>query len=428
MEKMEIETKCLHAGYKPENGGPGTIPIVQSTTYRFDSTDHVAALFDKPTEYMYSRFANPTCDAVEKKIAALEGGVGAMLTSSGQAASLLSVLNLCQAGDSFIASSSIYGGTINLFGFTLKKLGIECIWVDVNAKDSEIEKAIKPNTKCIFGETIANPALTVFDIERWAKVAHKNNLPLIVDNTFATPILCRPFEWGADIVVHSTTKYMDGHAVQGGGVIVDSGNFNWEKVYKATGKFADMVEPDESYHGFCYVKECGKAAYIIKARMQLMRDFGCYPAAQSAFYLNLGLETLPVRMKQYCANALAVAKHFKESKKILSVSYPGLPGDKYHKLAKKYLPLGTCGVISISIKGGRKAAVRFMDNLKLASDEVHVADIRTCVLHPASATHRQLTDEQLVAAGIDGGMVRFSCGLENVNDIIADIDRALAKV
>lgn len=428
MEKMEIETKCLHAGYKPENGGPGTIPIVQSTTYRFDSTDHVAALFDKPTEYMYSRFANPTCDAVEKKIAALEGGVGAMLTSSGQAASLLSVLNLCQAGDSFIASSSIYGGTINLFGFTLKKLGIECIWVDVNAKDSEIEKAIKPNTKCIFGETIANPALTVFDIERWAKVAHKNNLPLIVDNTFATPILCRPFEWGADIVVHSTTKYMDGHAVQGGGVIVDSGNFNWEKVYKATGKFADMVEPDESYHGFCYVKECGKAAYIIKARMQLMRDFGCYPAAQSAFYLNLGLETLPVRMKQYCANALAVAKHFKESKKVLSVSYPGLPGDKYHKLAKKYLPLGTCGVISISIKGGRKAAVRFMDNLKLASDEVHVADIRTCVLHPASATHRQLTDEQLVAAGIDGGMVRFSCGLENVNDIIADIDRALAKV
>lgn len=428
MEKMEIETKCLHAGYKPENGGPGTIPIVQSTTYRFDSTDHVAALFDKPTEYMYSRFANPTCDAVEKKIAALEGGVGAMLTSSGQAASLLSVLNLCQAGDSFIASSSIYGGTINLFGFTLKKLGIECIWVDVNAKDSEIEKAIKPNTKCIFGETIANPALTVFDIERWAKVAHKNNLPLIVDNTFATPILCRPFEWGADIVVHSTTKYMDGHAVQGGGVIVDSGNFNWEKVYKATGKFADMVEPDESYHGFCYTKECGKAAYIIKARMQLMRDFGCYPAAQSAFYLNLGLETLPVRMKQYCANALAVAKHFKESKKVLSVSYPGLPGDKYHKLAKKYLPLGTCGVISISIKGGRKAAVRFMDNLKLASDEVHVADIRTCVLHPASATHRQLTDEQLVAAGIDGGMVRFSCGLENVNDIIADIDRALAKV
>lgn len=425
---MEIETKCLHSGYKPENGGPGTIPIIQSTTYRFDSTDHVAALFDKPTEYMYSRFANPTCDAVEKKIADLEGGVGAMLTSSGQAASLLSVLNLCQAGDSFIASSSIYGGTINLFGFTLKKLGIECIWVDVNAKDADIEKAIKPNTKCIFGETIANPALTVFDIERWAKVAHKNKIPLIVDNTFATPILCRPFEWGADIVVHSTTKYMDGHAVQGGGVIVDSGNFNWEKVYKATGKFADMVEPDESYHGFCYTKECGKAAYIIKARMQLMRDFGCYPAAQSAFYLNLGLETLPVRMKQYCENALAVAKHFKKSKKILSVSYPGLPGDKYHKLAKKYLPLGTCGVISISIKGGRKAAIRFMDNLKLASDEVHVADIRTCVLHPASATHRQLTDEQLVAAGIDGGMVRFSCGLENVNDIIADIDKALAKV
>lgn len=427
-EKMKIETACLHAGYKPENGGPGTIPIVQSTTYRFDSCDHVAALFDKPTEYMYSRFANPTCDAVEKKIAALEGGVGAMLTTSGQAASLLSVLNLCSTGDSFIASSSIYGGTINLFGFTLKKLGIECIWVDVNASYDEIMAAFKPNTKCVFGETIANPALTVFDFETWAKAAHANNVPLIVDNTFATPVFCRPFEWGADIVVHSTTKYMDGHAVQGGGVIVDSGKFDWEKAYKATGKFADMIEPDESYHGLCYVGDFGNAAYIVKARTQLMRDFGCYPAAQSAFYLNLGLETLPVRMKQYVANAKAVAEFFKKSDKIASVSYPGLPGDKYYERAQKYLPEGTCGVISISIKGGRAAAVRFMDALKLASDEVHVADIRTCVLHPASATHRQLTDEQLVAAGIDGGMVRFSCGLENINDIIEDITQALEKV
>ncbi len=425
---MKIETKVLHSGYKPANGGPGTIPIVQSTTYRFDSCAHVADLFDKPVEFMYSRFANPTCDAVEKKIADMEGGVGCMLTTSGQAASLLSVLNLCSSGDSFIASSSIYGGTINLFGFTLKKLGIEVIWVDVNASYEEICKAVKPNTKCIFGETIANPALTVFDFEVWAKAAHDNNLPLIVDNTFATPVLCRPFEWGADIVVHSTTKYMDGHAVQGGGAIVDSGNFDWEKAYKATGKFADMVEPDESYHGLCYVKEFGKAAYIIKARTQLMRDFGCYPAAQSAFYLNLGLETLPVRMERYCKNALKVAEFLKSSDKIASISYPGLPGDKYYERAKKYLPDGSCGVISISIKGGRSAAVRFMDALKLAIDEVHVADIRTCVLHPASATHRQLTDEQLVAAGIDGGMVRVSVGLENVDDIIEDLKQALERV
>ena len=422
---MRIETKVLHSGYKPENGGPSQVPIVQSTTYRFDSCDHVAELFDKPTEFMYSRFANPTCDVVEKKIADLEGGVGCMLTSSGQAASLLSILNVCSAGDSFIASSSIYGGTINLFGFTLKKLGIECIWVDVNASDDEIKAAFKPNTKAVFGETIANPALTVFDIEHWANVAHQMNCPLIVDNTFATPYLCRPFEWGADIVVHSTTKYMDGHAVQGGGCIVDSGNFDWEKVYKATGKYADMVEPDESYHGLRYVGDFGKAAYIVKARTQLMRDFGCYPAAQSAFYLNMGLETLPLRMERYCQNAKKVAEFFKTSDKIERVSYPGLEGDKYYDLAKKYLPLGTCGVISISIKGGRKAAVRFMDALKLASDEVHVADIRTCVLHPASATHRQLTDEQLVACGINPGMVRVSCGLENIEDIIADFEQAL---
>lgn len=425
---MKIETKCLHSGYTPKNGEPSQIPIVQSTTYRFDSCDHVAALFDKPTEFMYSRFANPTCEAVEKKIADLEGGVGCMLTSSGQAASLLSILNLCSAGDSFIASSSIYGGTINLFGFTLKKLGIEVIWVDVDADYDTIVKAIKPNTKCIFGETIANPALTIFDFELWAKAAHDNDIPLIVDNTFATPFLCRPFEFGCDIVVHSTTKYMDGHAVQGGGAIVDSGNFDWESAYKKTGKFADMVEPDESYHGLKYVGDFGKAAYIVKARTQLMRDFGCYPAAQSAFYLNLGLETLAVRMPRYCENARKVAEFFKKSDKIASVTYPGLPGDKYYEKAQKYLPKGTAGVVSISIKGGRDAAVRFMDALKLASDEVHVADIRTCVLHPASATHRQLSDEQLVAAGIDGGMVRFSCGLENAEDIIADIERGLAAI
>ena len=423
MANQAIETQVLHAGYSPKNGEPGVMPIVQSTTYRFDSTDHVADLFNKPTEFMYSRFANPTCDAVEKKIAVLEGGVGAMLTTSGQAASLLSILNLCQAGDSFIASSSIYGGTINLFGFTLKKLGIECIWVDVNASEKEIQAAFKPNTKCVFGETIANPALTVFDFEKWAKVAHANKVPLIVDNTFATPYLCRPFEWGADIVIHSTTKYMDGHAVQGGGVIVDSGKFDWKK----SGKFPEFTEPDESYHGIVYTKEFGKMAYIVKARMQLMRDFGCYPAANSAFLLNLGLETLPVRMKQYCENAMTVAKFLKKHPKVESVSYPGLPGDKYHKLAKKYLPLGTCGVISFNIKGGRKTAVKFMDALKLASNEVHVADIRTCVLHPASETHRQLTDEQLVACGISAGMIRLSVGLENVNDIIADVEQALAK-
>ncbi len=425
---MGFETKCLHSGYTPKNGEPSVMPIVQSTTYRFDSCDHVAALFDKPTEFMYSRFANPTCEAVEKKLADLEGGVGAMLTSSGQAASLISILNICSAGDSFIASSAIYGGTINLFGFTLKKLGIEVIWVDADASYEEISAAFKPNTKLIFGETIANPALTVFDFDVWAKAAHDKNVPLIVDNTFATPYLCRPFEFGADIVVHSTTKYLDGHAVQGGGVIIDSGNFDWVKANKATGFFADFVEPDESYHGLRYVQDFGKAAYIVKARTQLMRDFGCYPAAHSAFLLNMGIETLPLRMERYCQNAMKVAEFFKASDKIEKVTYPGLPGDRYYERAQKYLKKGCSGVVSISIKGGRSAGVRFMDALKLASDEVHVADIRTCVLHPASATHRQLTDEQLVAAGIDGGMVRFSCGLENVEDIIADIKQALEKV
>jgi O-acetylhomoserine (thiol)-lyase len=421
---MKIESKCLHAGYTPKNGEPGVMPIVQSTTYVFDSCDHVAELFDMPTECMYSRFANPTCDAVEKKIAALEGGVGAMLTSSGQAASLLSILNVCSAGDSFVSTGTIYGGTVNLFAVTLKKLGIECIWVDEEASAEKISKAFKPNTKAMFGETIANPALKVCDIEKFAKIAHAHKVPLIIDSTFATPILCRPFEWGADIIVHSTTKYMDGHAVQGGGVIVDSGNFDWT----CSDKYRDFTTPDASYHGVVYTEAFGKAAYIIKARMQLMRDFGCYPSAHSAFLLNLGLETLAVRMPRYCENALAMAKFFKKSDKIASVSYPGLKGDVNYALAQKYLPNGTSGVVSISIKGGRDAAVRFMDALKMARDEVHVADIRTCVLHPASATHRQLTDEQLVACGIDGGMVRFSCGLENVEDIMADAQLGLDAV
>ncbi len=421
---MNIETKCLHSGYKPENGAPGVMPIVQSTTYRFDSTEHIAALFDMPTEFMYSRFANPTCDAVEKKIADLEGGAGAMLTSSGQAASMISILNICSAGDSFIAASTIYGGTINLFGVTLKKLGIEVIWADAEASEEEIQKLFKDNTKAVFGETLANPALCVFDIEKWANIAHKNNVPLIVDNTFATPYLCRPFEFGADIIVHSTSKYMDGHALQCGGVIVDSGNFDWVN----SGKFPDFTEPDESYHGVVYTRDFGNMAYIIKARMQLMRDFGCYPSAHSAFLLNIGLETLSVRMKQYCENALKVANHLKNHEKIDSIRYPALEGDEYNERAKKYLPLGTSGVMAINIKGGRQAAMKFMDSVKLACNEVHVADIRTCVLHPASETHRQLTDEQLVAAGVAPALVRLSVGLENVDDIIADLDQALAQI
>lgn len=424
MYYMNLETKCLHAGYTPENSEPRVVPIVQSTTYVFDSTEEVAAVFDDPTKALiYSRFANPTVMAVEEKIAALEGGVGAMATTSGQAASLLSILNICSAGDSFIAASTIYGGTINLFAVTLKRLGIECIFVDAEADEEELQKSFKPNTKAVFGETIANPALTVLDIEKFARLAHKNGVPLIVDNTFATPVLCRPFEWGADIVIHSTTKYMDGHAVQVGGVIVDSGNFDW-----TNGKFPDLVEPDESYHGISYTKAYGKMAYILKARMQLMRDFGCYPAAHSAFLLNLGLETLAVRMKQYCENALTVAKFLESCDKVESVNYPSLPGNPHFALAQKYLPNGSSGVISFVIKGGKETAIKFMNSLKLASNEVHVADIRTCVLHPASETHRQLTDEQLVAAGIDAGMVRLSVGLENVNDILDDLKEGFAGI
>ncbi len=421
---MKIETQCLHEGYTPKNGEPRVMPIVQSTTYVYDSTDDVAAVFDDPTKSLiYSRFENPTTDCVEKKIAALEGGVAAMCTSSGQAASLLSILNICEAGDSFIASASIYGGTINLFAVTLKKMGIECIFVEHDATEEQLSAAFKENTKAVFGETLANPAITVLDIEMWAKVAHAHGVPLIIDNTFATPILCRPIEWGADIVIHSTSKYMDGHAVQVGGVIVDSGKFDW-----TNGKFPCMTEPDESYHGIVYTRDYAAAPYITKARMQLMRDFGCYPAANSSFLLNLGLETLAVRMQRYCENALKVAQYIESTGKVEFITYPALPSSKGHELAKKYLPLGTSGVISFSIKGGRSVAVKFMDSLKLASNEVHVADIRTCVLHPASATHRQLTDEQLVAAGIDGGLIRFSVGLENVEDIIADLEQAFAKI
>lgn len=421
---MRDETKCLHAGYSPKNTEPRVMPIVQSTTYVYDSTAEVAAVFDDPRKSLiYSRFANPTVMAVEEKIAALEGGVGAMCTSSGQAASLLSILNICSAGDSFISTSTIYGGTLNLFAVTLKRLGIECIFADADAPKEEIDKLFKPNTKAVFGETLANPALTVLDLEKWADIAHSHGVPFIVDNTFATPILCKPIEFGADIVIHSTSKYMDGHAVQVGGVIVDSGNFDW-----ANGNFPDFTEPDESYHGFCYTKDGGKAAYILKARMQLMRDFGCYPAAHSAFLLNMGLETLPVRMERYCQNAMTVAKFLEGCPQVESVHYPSLPGNPYYELGKKYLPKGTSGVISFNIKGGRDVAMKFMDGLKLASNEVHVADIRTCVLHPASETHRQLTDEQLVAAGINPGMIRFSCGLENIDDILEDIQQSFAQL
>lgn len=417
---MRDETKCLHSGYTPGNGEPRVLPIVQSTTYVYDSAAEVAAIFDDPTKGLcYSRFGNPTVMAVEAKIADLEGGVGAMCTTSGQAATLLAILNICKAGDSIVSLPTIYGGTINLFSFTLKKLGIECIYVENDASEEEIKAAFKPNTKLVFGETIANPALKVLDIEKFANIAHDMGVPLIIDNTFATPILCKPFEYGADIVIHSTSKYMDGHAIQIGGVIVDSGKFDW-----TNGKFPELTEPDESYHGISYTETYGNMAYIIKARMQLMRDFGVYPAAHSAFLLNLGLETLPVRMKQYCENAMAVAKHLEASDMVESVLYPGLPSSPDYALSQKYLK-GCSGVISFIIKGGRPAAAKFMDSLQLASNEVHVADIRTCVLHPASETHRQLTDQQLVAAGIDAGMIRFSVGLENIDDIIEDLDRAL---
>lgn len=426
-EKMDFimrdETKCLHSGYTPKNGEPSALPIVQSTTYRFDSTEHIAELFDKPTEFIYSRFANPTVEAVEKKIADLEGGVGALCTSSGQAAVLISVLNLCKSGDSIVCSSAVYGGTINLFAVTLKRMGIECIFVSPTAKKEEISAVLKENTRLIYSETLANPSLVVCDIEKLAEVAHKHKVPLIIDNTFATPIFCKPLSFGADIVVHSTSKYMDGHAIQCGGVIVDGGTFDW-----TNGKFPEFTEPDDSYHGTVYARDFGRLAYIIKARMQLMRDLGAYPAAHSAFLLNLGLETLALRMPRYAENAVKTARYLLKHEKVQSVSCPALEGDSQHELAKKYTKGLSCGVVTFIVKGGKEAAMKFMNNLKLAYKEVHVADIRTCVLHPASTTHRQLTDEQLLIAGIEPGMIRLSVGLENISDIIEDLEGALKKV
>ena len=420
---MKLESQCIHAGYEPKNGEPCALPIAQSTTFRYTSTAEVAKLFDlTEAGFFYSRLGNPTVDAVERKVAELEGGVGALATSSGQAASLTAILTICKAGDHLVASSSIYGGTFNLLGVTLKRFGIDVTFVDQNAPSEELEKAFRPSTKCVFGETIANPALTVFDIERFAKLAHAHKVPLIVDNTFATPYLCRPFEWGADIVVHSTTKYLDGHAVQVGGIVVDSGNFDW-----TNGNFPEFTEPDDSYHGTVYVRDFGKAAFIVKARVQIMRDLGCCQTAQGAFYVNLGIQTLPVRMERHCRSAEKVAAFLEKHPKIEFVNYPGLASSPEHALAQKYLPRGVAGVISFSLKDGREAGARFIDSLRMITLEVHVADIRTCVLHPASSTHRQLTDEQLADCGITPGMVRLSVGLEDPADIIDDLEQAIAK-
>lgn len=402
------------------------MPIVQSTTFRFDSTKAIADLFDlKTADYFYTRLGNPTCGHVEEKIAALEGGVGAMLTSSGQAATLTAVLTIAKAGDHILCSSTVYGGTFNLMAVTFKRMGIDVTFFEQSESDEEIEAKIQENTKAVFGETIANPALTIFDIERFAKLAHKHHLPLIVDNTFATPCLCKPFEFGADIVVHSTTKYLDGHAVQVGGCVVDSGNFDWA----GSGRFPEFTTPDDSYHGLVYTKAFGKAAFIVKARVQIMRDLGCCQTAQGAFYLNLGIETLPLRIVKHSQNALAVAKHLESHPKIEKVIYPGLESNSDYKLGQKYLKDGLCsGVLSLVIKGGREAGAKFIDSVVMSSPEVHVADIRTCLLHPATSTHRQLSDAQLIECGITPGLVRLSVGLEDLEDIIADLDAALAKV
>lgn len=422
---MRPETMCIQAGYEPKNGSPRALPIYQSTTFTFDSTEHVGALFDLTAgDAFYTRLGNPTTDYVEKKIAALEGGVGALCTSSGQAASMLAVMNIAEAGDHIIASSAIYGGTFNLLGVTLKKFGVDVTFVDGDAPLEQLQKEIRPNTKAVFGETIANPALHVLDIEKFAALAHNNGIPLIVDNTFATPILCRPFAFGADIIVHSTTKYMDGHAVQMGGVIVDSGKFDWG----ASGKFPGLTEPDESYHGLRYTESFGAAAYITKARVQLMRDMGTCQTPMGAFLLDLGLQTLPLRIRQHSSNALKVAQFLEQQPDVEFINYPNLPSDKYHALAQKYLPEGTAGVISFSIKGGRARAAKFIDSLKMISLEVHVADIHSCILHPATATHRQLSDEQLVACGITPGLVRLSVGLEHVDDILDDLKQAFAAI
>ena len=422
---MRIETKCVQAGYQPENGQPRILPIYQSTTYKYDSAEHLGKLFDLTAPgHMYTRISNPTVEMVEEKIAALEGGAGAMLTSSGQAANLLAVLNIASAGDNIVCSSAIYGGTINLFAFTLKRLGIETRFFTPEATDEEISALIDGRTRLVFGETVANPALIVCDIERLAHIAHAHDVPLVIDNTFPTPVLCRPIEFGCDIVTHSTTKYMDGHASVVGGCIVDSGNFDWEKA----GKFPELTEPDESYHGVVYTKSFGRAAYINKARAQLMRDFGCTPQPIAAFMLNLGLESLPVRIERHCQNAQAVAEYLEKHPRVSWVNYPGLASSPQHALAQKYLPRGVCGVVSFGVKGGREAAMKFMDSLKLAQIVVHVADARTSVLHPASTTHRQLTDEQLVDAGISADLVRLSVGIENIEDILEDLEQAFNKI
>ena len=422
-KEFRIETKCVQSGWKPKKGEPRILPIYQSTTFKYDTTEEMGRLFDlKEDGYFYTRCQNPTNDVVASKIADLEGGVAGVLTSSGQAATFYAVFNICEAGDHVICASAIYGGTLNLLGVTAKKMGIECTFVDADAPSEELEKAFKPNTKAVFAETIAKPALVVLDIEKFAGLAHAHGVPLIVDNTFATPVNCRPFEWGADIVTHSTTKYMDGHAMQVGGAIVDSGNFDWDAYGE---KFHGLTRPDESYHGVIYTKQFGKAAYIMKINAQLMRDLGSIPSPTNCFMLNASLESLALRVERHCYNAQKVAEFLNEHPLVGHVNYAGLPGDKYHELAKKYMPKGTCGVISFELKDGREAAVKFMDSLKLAAIVTHVADARTSVLHPASHTHRQLNDEQLVAAGVSPGMIRLSVGIENVDDIIEDLAQAL---
>ncbi|MBQ4307569.1 MAG: O-acetylhomoserine aminocarboxypropyltransferase/cysteine synthase [Lachnospiraceae bacterium] len=424
---MNLGTRCVQAGYRPGNGEPREIPIIQSTTFRYETGEDMAKLFDlEANGYFYTRLQNPTNDMVAAKIASLEGGTAAMLTSSGQAANFFAVFNIAQAGDHVVSSASIYGGTYNLFNVTMRKMGVEFTFVSPDASDEDLAAAFRPNTKAVFGETIANPALTVLDIERFARAAHEHGVPLIIDNTFATPVNCRPFEWGADIVTHSTTKYMDGHGAAVGGAIVDSGRFDW---MAHADKFPGLCTPDDSYHGITYAEKFGTAgAFITKATAQLMRDFGSIQSPQNAFILNLGLESLHVRMKRHCENGLAVAEYLKSDPRITFVTYPGLPGDPYYETAKKYMPDGTCGVVSFGIKGGREAASLFMKSLKIAAIETHVADARTCCLHPASTTHRQLTDEELLAGGISADLVRFSCGLEDAGDLIADIRQALDTV
>ena len=422
-KKYSRETLCVQAGWTPKKGEPRVLPIYQSTTFKYDTSEQMARLFDlEDSGYFYTRLQNPTNDAVAAKIAALEGGVGAMLTSSGQAAVFVAMFSGCQAGDHVVCSSTIYGGTFNLFGVTLKKLGIECTFIDANASEEEIDQAFRPNTKALFGETISNPSIDVLDIEKFARIAHKHGVPLIVDNTFATPINCRPFEWGADIVTHSTTKYMDGHATSVGGAIVDSGNFDWEA---HADKFPGLTQPDESYHGLTYTKAFGKMAYMTKATAQLMRDLGSIQSPQNAFLLNLGLETLHLRVPRHCENAQKVAEWLEANPKVKWVNYCGLKSSKYYDLAQKYMPNGSCGVIAFGLNGTREEAIEFMDRLKFICIVTHVADARTCVLHPASHTHRQLTDEQLREAGVAPDLIRLSVGIENVNDIIADIEQAL---